>query len=70
MTHTLHDILLLAAHLAGALVFLLVGWRLGRDSVSRPMFEFPLTPQQGGEAPDETDPWDEAASQADPPGRL
>ena len=31
----------LALHLAGAAGFLLLGWRLGRESAGRPMFDYP-----------------------------
>ena len=50
--------------LLAALFFLLLGWRLGRESAGRPMFDFPLFPaaRQGADAPDEG--W-EAAHEAD-----
>jgi hypothetical protein len=44
-----------------ALVFLLVGWRLGRESVGRPMFDYRLVAVPPEDAPPEADPWDEAA---------
>ncbi|HCR14293.1 MAG TPA: hypothetical protein PKD41_10725 [Solidesulfovibrio sp.] len=42
--------------LMAALFFLLLGWRLGRESAGRPMFDFPLFPAapQETDAPDET----------------
>ena len=55
------------AHLAAALVFLLVGWRLGRESAGRPMFAYRALPQAEQEAPEEADPWS-AASMAGPAG--
>ena len=47
----------------GAMAFLLVGWRLGRESASRAMFDARALPQtgEGGEEPEESDPWSEAA---------
>ena len=41
-----------------ALFFLLLGWRLGRESAGRPMFDFPLFPaaRQSTDAPDDADP--------------
>ncbi|WP_176629306.1 hypothetical protein [Desulfolutivibrio sulfodismutans] len=44
-----------------ALVFLLMGWRFGRESAGRAMFEHAL-PASPGEAAvaDEADPWDAA----------
>ena len=46
--------------LLAALFFLLLGWRLGRESAGRPMFDFPLFParRQDAHAPD--DAWDAA----------
>lgn len=55
------------AHLVGALVFLLVGWRLGRESVGRPMFEYRTLPPANEEAVEEADPWS-AASIGGPAG--
>ena len=55
------------AHLAAALVFLLVGWRLGRESVGRPMFEYRSLPPAGEETAEEADPWS-AASIGGPAG--
>ena len=44
--------------LLAALFFLLLGWRLGRESAGRPMFDFPLfsAAQQDAHAPE--DAWD------------
>ncbi len=36
--------------LSVALFFLLLGWRLGRESAGRPMFDFPLLSAAGGAA--------------------
>lgn len=47
--------------LGAALVFLLVGWRLGRESVGRPMFEYPLVAVTPRDVVEEADPWTEAA---------
>jgi len=47
--------------LGAALVFLLVGWRLGRESAGRPMFDYPLIAVPPCEAVEEADPWTEAA---------
>ncbi len=51
--------------------FLLLGWRLGRESRGRPMFEFPGPIGAGGGGKDaftaeEVDPWD--AAMVDAPG--
>lgn len=47
--------------LATAAAFLLTGWRLGRESAGRAMFEFPLAAPQDRDAGTlEPDPWDEA----------
>ncbi|WP_300158257.1 hypothetical protein [Solidesulfovibrio sp.] len=35
--------------LSVALFFLLLGWRLGRESAGRPMFDFPLLPAARGD---------------------
>lgn len=45
--------------------FLLLGWRMGRESLGRPMFEFPgpfeaLAGDGDALAGDELDPWDAA----------
>lgn len=50
-------------HVVGSMAFLLVGWRLGRESASRTMFADRALPQagEGGEEPEESDPWSEAA---------
>ncbi|MFP5258810.1 MAG: hypothetical protein ACLGQH_07280 [Acidobacteriota bacterium] len=55
------------AHMGAGLVFLLVGWRLGRESVGRPMFEYRSLPAGGEEAVEEADPWS-AASIGSPAG--
>jgi len=49
-------------HLGTALVFLLVGWRFGREASGRPMFAFPLLPPSQAPAGEEADPWAEAAA--------
>ncbi|MYL82354.1 hypothetical protein GTA51_04275 [Desulfovibrio aerotolerans] len=49
------------AHLGAALVFLLVGWRLGRESVGAPMFSYRALPRAAEETVvEETDPWSAA----------
>lgn len=50
--------------LLAALFFLLLGWRLGRESAGRPMFDFPLFPAAGQDA-DTPDEDREAAHEAD-----
>jgi hypothetical protein len=61
-TLSLTDALLVAGlFLATAMAFLLAGWRLGRESAGRPMFDHPLSAARdvaacGGEP----DPWAEA----------
>ena len=55
-----------ALHLAGAAGFLLLGWRLGRESAGRPMFDYPTwpapLPRPDADAPlEEADPWSAAA---------
>jgi hypothetical protein len=55
--------------LGTALVFLLVGWRLGRESAGRAMFDFPLVSLPAGPAGEEDDPWARAAVGRDVPGR-
>ena len=49
------------AHLGAALVFLLVGWRLGRESVGRPMFAYRALPRAEQETAEEADPWSAAS---------
>lgn len=51
------------AHLGAGLVYLLVGWRLGRESVDRPMFAYRALPPVAAaeEAAEETDPWSAAS---------
>ncbi|EHJ48467.1 hypothetical protein DFW101_2463 [Solidesulfovibrio carbinoliphilus subsp. oakridgensis] len=61
MNPDLCDLLRVLACPAVALVFLLVGWRLGRESAGRPMFDYPLSPAPPEDAVLEADPWDEAA---------
>uniref|UniRef100_I2PXJ8 Uncharacterized protein n=1 Tax=Desulfovibrio sp. U5L TaxID=596152 RepID=I2PXJ8_9BACT len=61
MNPDLCDLLRVLAYPAVALVFLLVGWRLGRESAGRPMFDSPLLPAPPEDATLEADPWDEAA---------
>lgn len=51
-----------------SLAFLLVGWRLGRESTDRPMFAFPWRRQAAVETPEEADPWTEAAQGGSTPG--
>ena len=56
----------MALHLAGAAGFLLLGWRLGRESAGRPMFDYPTRPARPArleaDAPlEEADPWSAAA---------
>ena len=63
-----------ALHLAGAAVFLLLGWRLGRESAGRPMFDYPTwptwptrPPRPEADAPlEEADPWSAASITATP----
>lgn len=54
-------------HLVTALVFLLLGWRLGRETVGRPMFAYPPGLPPDAEGCDEDDPWAEAARGRDGP---
>ncbi|KHK00411.1 hypothetical protein [Desulfovibrio sp. TomC] len=51
------------AHLGAAMAFLLVGWRLGRESAGRAMFDYRALPpaREAAEEPEEADPWSEAA---------
>lgn len=49
------------SHLGAALAFLLVGWRLGRESAGRPMFDFPVQARTLPDPAEEPDPWTEAA---------
>ena len=66
-----------ALHLAGAAVFLLLGWRLGRESAGRPMFDYPTwptwptrPPRPEADAPlEEADPWSAASITAPPRDR-
>ncbi len=52
---------------ATALVFVLVGWRFGRESAGRPMFSFGREAAGSGVTGFEgIDPWDEAATPAPP----
>ena len=58
--------------LLAALFFLLLGWRLGRESAGRPMFDFPLFPaaRQDAHAPDDTWEADEEEENHFPPRRF
>ena len=61
----------LALHLAGAAGFLLLGWRLGRESAGRPMFDYPTWPARPvrpeADAPlEEADPWSASSITATP----
>lgn len=49
-------------HLGTALVFLLLGWRFGREASGRPMFDFPTLPPPAEPAGEEDDPWARAAA--------
>jgi len=63
-----------ALHLAGAAGFLLLGWRLGRESAGRPMFDYPTRPTRPAPLPrpdadaplEEADPWSASAMTATP----
>ena len=60
-----------ALHLAGAAAFVLLGWRLGRESAGRPMFDYPAwpirPPRPEADAPlEEADPWSAASLTATP----
>jgi hypothetical protein len=68
-TFSLGQALLLAGlFVATALAFLLAGWRLGRESAGRAMFDHPLggTPERDTLAV-EPDPWAEAMHGAPTP---
>ena len=60
-----------ALHLAGAAGFLLLGWRLGRESAGRPMFDYSTWPTRPP-APEadmpleEADPWSASSTTATP----
>jgi hypothetical protein len=54
-------LLIMFGHLTAALVFLLVGWRLGRESAGKPMFDFKILPENTDGDAHEADPWTEAA---------
>lgn len=61
-----------ALHLAGAAGFLLLGWRLGRESAGRPMFAYSCLPARAGDdaaAAEEDDPWTAASIAAAPRDR-
>jgi hypothetical protein len=49
-------------HVGTALGFLLLGWRLGRESTDRPMFAFPVAPAPEEPGGEEADPWFLAAA--------
>lgn len=60
-----------ALHLAGAAGFLLLGWRFGRESAGRPMFDYPTwpapRPRPDADAPlEEADPWSASCLTATP----
>ena len=60
-----------ALHLAGAAGFVLLGWRLGRESAGRPMFDYPTwparLPRPEADAPlEEADPWSASSITATP----
>ena len=60
-----------ALHLAGAAGFVLLGWRLGRESAGRPMFDYPAwpirPPRPEADAPlEEADPWSASSITATP----
>lgn len=60
-----------ALHLAGAAGFVLLGWRLGRESAGRPMFDYPTWPARPlrpeADAPlEEADPWSASSITATP----
>ena len=61
-TLSLTEALLVAGlFLATAMAFLLAGWRLGRESAGRPMFDHPLSAARDAAAcGGEPDPWAEA----------
>lgn len=56
-------------HLVTAVVFLLLGWRFGREASGRPVFDFPLVSPPPGPAGPEVDPWTEAATGEAGPGQ-
>ena len=60
MTIDCAPLIALVAHAGLALVFLLLGWRLGRESAGRPMFDHSLLPPMDTALPKEPDPWSEA----------
>lgn len=51
-----------------ALLFLLVGWRLGRESAGRAMFDQSLLARPSEAMSEEADPWAEAALPMTGPG--
>lgn len=54
-------VILLGLFVAAALLFLLTGWRLGRESAGQAMFGHPLSGGLRGEPPGAgDDPWQEA----------
>lgn len=56
-------------HVGTAVVFLLLGWRFGREASGRPLFDFPLIAPPAGPAEPEVDPWAEAACGEPGPGQ-
>jgi hypothetical protein len=55
-------------HLLGAMAFLLVGWRFGRESAGRPLFDYPVLPADTTKDAllEEADPWSAASIAASP----
>jgi len=41
-----------------AIVFLLLGWRLGRESQGKPMFQYPVVSAPESQFVDDRDPYD------------
>ena len=61
----------MALHLAVAAGFLLLGWRLGRESAGRPMFDHPTWPtwppaREADVSLEEADPWSASSITATP----
>jgi len=55
-------------HLVTAGVFLLMGWKFGREASGRPLFDFPPGPAPSLAPGEECDPWALAATGAPAPG--